>query len=64
MGMITHLQWKYSTLPAETAFQLSHGTSLTVFAHLKRIEAMGELSPGIDYKSRSSTSSEQQACSL
>jgi hypothetical protein len=36
MGMITHPQWKYSTLPAETAFQLSHGTSLMVFAHLKQ----------------------------
>jgi len=32
----THPEWKYSTSPLETAFQLSHDTYLSLFAHLKQ----------------------------
>lgn len=34
-SQITHEKWKYSTSPEETAFQLSHDTSLSLFQYLE-----------------------------
>jgi hypothetical protein len=33
---MTHPKWKYSTSPSETAFQLSHGTHVSLFSYLKQ----------------------------
>lgn len=33
---MTHSEWKYSTSPLQTAFQLSHCTDLSLFAYLKQ----------------------------